>query len=242
MRPGNIHPDDDMYTGDLGHYERCGEQFGSFVKTAADLSGAGAPRILELPCGYGRVTRHLVKQFAPGQIDAADIMSPCIEFVRATFGVRAIQIVDPVNEFANIQDGAYDVAAMGSLITHLSEPNTRTVVEHFLRKLSPNGVAVITTHGQRSRDDLHARNWFEVSDLDRTTLLDAYAHRGHGFVNYSPAHTFEKKTVEEVGDAYGVSLTHKDWMTALIEELGYSLAKYTEGGWDNHQDVYFIRK
>lgn len=237
-----IHPDDDMFTGDRDHYERCGRQFAALIGKAADISKSSERRILELPCGYGRVTRHLIEMFPPQQIDVADIMAPCVQYVSSTFGVRGIQVVQPVNQFYNILDRRYSVAAMGSLITHLSESNTRTVVAHFLDKLAAGGVAVITTHGQRSHDALLAGNWFDVSLGDRTTLLKAYANQGHGFANYSTAETFEKKTVETVGDAYGVSLTHKDWMFELATDLGYSVIEFIQGGWDNHQDVFFINR
>jgi SAM-dependent methyltransferase len=237
-----IHPDDDMFTGDREHYERCGRQFASLIEKAASISTSAQQRCLELPCGYGRVTRHLVDILPRTLIDSADIMAPCVEWVSSTFGVNAIQVVEPVNEFANIVDGLYSVAAMGSLITHLSEENTRSVIAHFLPKLSPGGVALITTHGQRSHDALVARRWFDVSDEDREALLRAYAQHGHGFVNYSDSETFERKTVETVGDAYGVSITHKDWMASLVHELNFSVIEFIEGGWDDHQDVFFIAR
>jgi hypothetical protein len=103
-------------------------------------------------------------------------------------------------------------------------------------------VAVITTHGQRSHDAIVARSWFAVSDEDRETLLSAYARHGHGFVNYSDAETFERKTVETVGDTYGVSITHKDYMVSLVDELRFSVVEFIEGGWDDHQDVFFIAR
>lgn len=242
MEDLRIHPDDDMFTGNFSHYEACGKQFAEIIAGAVAMTDKPVPRILELPCGYGRVTRHLVTLFGPGQIEVADIMAPCIDFCASEFDVKASQVIPPVNEFANLPNGQYDVAAMGSLITHLSEENTRTVIRCFLGKLAPGGTAVVTTHGECSKGALEARTWFEVSEAGRAELLDAYNQRGHGFVNYAPSHFFEKKTAECVGDAYGVSLTHKDWMYSAIEDFGYSVTKFIQGGWDNHQDVYFIRR
>ncbi|MDN7964947.1 class I SAM-dependent methyltransferase [Burkholderia multivorans] len=237
----SIHPDDDMYTGDVEHYESCGRQFADIIAHAVGKTDSRHPRMLELPCGYGRVTRHLVEKFAPEQIVVADIMEPCVAFCGSQFNVEAIQVVHPANEFRNIAEDAFDVAAMGSLVTHLSEENARITIENFLSKIRSGGIGVITTHGERSRESLEARTWFELLEEDRTKLLSAYDSRSHGFVQYAPSHSFERKTVEIIGASYGVSITHLDWMKKTIEELDFSIDEFIQGGWDNHQDVYFIR-
>ena len=235
-----IHPDDDMFTGDHEHYESCGKQFAEIIAHAASLSGAHSPKILELPCGYGRVTRHLVARFGASLIDVADIMSPAVDFVARKFGVRGFVVTEPVNQFRGIPDGVFDVAVMGSLLTHLSESDALDVLEHFLKKLGPNGVAVITTHGERSYDMLRAGGWHEVSPSDRLKLLHAHERGAHEFVQYDPNHVFERKTVDYIGPSYGVSITHPSWMRDAARRLGYTIREYRPGGWDNHQDVFFI--
>lgn len=238
-----IHPDDDMFTGSIEHYESCGKEFADIVSNAAKLVSLPVPQILELPCGYGRVTRHLVKHFSPEQIFVADAMASAVNFCMEQFGVSGVKVVEPLNEFTNIPTGSFDVAAMGSLITHLSEDSTEAVLRHFLSKLSLQGVAVVTTHGVRAHEILSAdSNWFELTPSDRELLKVAYQEERFGYVQYAPDHSFERKTVDCVGKSYGISLIPHCWMLETVKRLGYSVIDYQKGGWDNHQDVFVIAK
>lgn len=118
--PSDIHPDDDMFSGSLDHYESVGKEMADLVEVAAHDLGLSAPHILELPCGYGRVTRHLVKLFPAERSLACDIMVPAVEFVATKFGVKGHPAEIPVNELTGIETDTFDIAVMGSLITHLS--------------------------------------------------------------------------------------------------------------------------
>jgi len=240
MQSAEIHPDDDMYTGWLEHYEKCGNQFAGFAEQAAGLVGRSTRRVLELPCGYGRVTRQLVKHFDPSRIEVADIMIPAVDYTTKTFGVTGHYVADPVNEFRTIPAGEFDIGLMGSLLTHLSESNARTVLENFLAKLSADGVAVVTTHGVRAHEMLSSGGWFEVAPGDKTALLTAYSMGSYGFANYTPDQPFEKKTVDYIGRSYGVSLIPHAWMVEQADELGYRILKFSPGAWDNHQDVFWL--
>jgi cyclopropane fatty-acyl-phospholipid synthase-like methyltransferase len=239
MESNQIHPDDDMY-GSLEHYEACGQQFANFVEQAARLSGISDPKILELPCGYGRATRHLVRHFSSERIVVADIMPPAVHFCIEQFGVFGYEVIEPVHQFMNIPSEAFDVAAMGSLVTHLSEENATAVIQNFLKKLSARGVAVITTHGVRAHERLLSDNWFEVSKSDKEYLKTAYEDGRFGFVNYIPEHSFERKTADFIGKTYGLSLMPHSWMLDTVTKLGFKVIEYTAGGWDNHQDVFLI--
>jgi SAM-dependent methyltransferase len=240
MQAAQIHLDDDMFAGSLEHYESCGKQFARFAQRAAKLADMPSPRVLELPCGYGRVTRHLVKCFEPAQIEVADIMVPAVDFTTSTFAVSGHYVVDPVNEFRGIPAGAFDVAVMGSLLTHLSERNAQIVLEHFLAKLAAKGVAVVTTHGVRAHEMLSSGVWFEVAPEDKVALLSAYSAESYGFANYTPDQPFEKKTVDYIGKSYGVSLIPHAWMLRTVEKLGCRVLEFSAGAWDNHQDVFWL--
>ncbi|WP_087751415.1 class I SAM-dependent methyltransferase [Paraburkholderia caledonica] len=242
MQSARIHPNDDMFHGSTEHYASVGTQMADFVSHAAGLANVRSPKVLELPCGYGRVTRQLVTRFDPAQIHVADIMVPAVDFCAEEFGVHAYSIVDPVYEFKNVPDEFFDVAALGSLITHLSGHNARTVMKHFLRKLKPGGVAVVTTHGERSREILGTVDCYQVGDAARTHLLASYDAGQYGFVNYMPDHSLEAKTVDYIGDSYGIALIPHQWVSDVCRENDVEIAEYRRGGWDNHQDVFFISR
>lgn len=236
-----IHPDDDMFCGSFEHYESCGRQFADIIVRASHLVESPNPKILELPSGYGRVTRHLIKRFSPDHLVVADAMPGAVRFCMEQFGVSGIEVTTPVNELRGVPDSTFHVAAMGSLITHLDEESSRTVIANFLGKLTTGGVAVITTHGKRAREILFSDGgWFEMLPEDRELLKDASRQGRYGYVKYAPCHTFERKTVETVGDHYGISLIPYEWMVDAIVDLGFSVIEYFEGGWDKHQDVFLV--
>lgn len=242
MQSAPIHPNDDMFHGSTEHYESVGTQMAGFISHAAQLARADSPTILELPCGYGRITRHLATQFDPKKIHVADIMVPAVDFCTQTFDVTGYAIVDPVYEFQNVPASFFDVAALGSLITHLSGRNARTVIAHFFEKVKPGGVAVVTTHGARSREILETSDCYQIGPDARAHLLSHYDVGQFGFVNYMPDHLLEVKTVDYIGDSYGISLIPHEWVSEVCDENGLRVLEYRRGGWDNHQDVFFIAR
>lgn len=239
-----IHPDDDMFCGNIAHYEACGRQFAGFVEQASRcVKSGGKKKILELPCGYGRVTRHLVEMFPPADIVVADAMPQAVEFCCEQFGVSGIEVKAPLNELRDVPEGEFQVAAMGSLITHLDEHSAGIVLCCFLSKLAVGGVAVITTHGKRAQEILFSNTaWFELLAGDRDSLKEAARQGKYGYARYAPHHEFERKTVEAVGESYGISLIPHEWMLCSFAKLGVGVIDYLEGGWDGHQDVYFVGK
>ena len=237
-----MHPDDDMVGGSIAHYESVGKEMAALVEVAARDLGLSAPHILELPCGYGRVTRHLVKLFPAERILACDIMVPAVEFVATKFGVKGHPAEIPVNELTGIATDNFDIAVMGSLITHLSAVNSHTLLQHFSRVVRPGGIAIVTTHGIRSRQLLGDNDIYEIGEQARQYLIQQYDSGRFGFVNYLPDHSFEAKTVDYIGDSYGISLIPDQWMTEISQTLGLNIIKKIVGGWDNHQDVFFLQK
>lgn len=238
-----IHPDDDMFTGSLEHYTSVGQQLTDHVVAASRMLGQHAPpRVLELPCGYGRVTRHLVEAFPAHDIWASDIMVPAVAFVEAEFGVNGHPAVAPFNELTGLENQTFDLAVMGSLVTHLSAANASTLLRHLFRVIKPGGVAIVTTHGLRSRQLVAEGDIYQVGKSARQHLCDQFDQDRFGFVNYLPDHTFEAKTVDYIGDSYGISLIPDRWMSEVAESNGMDIVKKQAGGWDDHQDIYFLRK
>ena len=171
-----IHSNDDMFCGDFQHYLSCGQQMTAFAERAVTLSGTPEPFILELPCGYGRATRHLVKKFQPDHIHCADIMIPAVDFCTTRFGVIGHYINEPVYKFENIESDKFDVGLLGSLITHLSMANAESVVIHLFSKVRKGGIGVITTHGEKSRRLLQAQ------DLERGEHIYQISKDSHEFL------------------------------------------------------------
>lgn len=242
-----IHKDDDMFHGSLEHYDSVGNQMADFVVSAHEIVGNQLSRILELPCGYGRVTRKLVDRFGSDRVFVAELMVPAIEFCVDQFGVSGYQVTPPVNEFRNIPNAYFDVGVMGSLITHLSEENSKTILSNFFKKLKPGGIGVVTTHGVRARELLeHSEHYqaevCQVGSAGRRHLIDRYDSSQFGYAKYVSNHTFEQKTVPLVGDSYGYSLIPQEWVEETAKNDGLKVVKSLLGCWDGHQDVFFIQR
>jgi SAM-dependent methyltransferase len=240
--PMKIHPDDDMFTGSLEHYESVGKQLANHVATAAGLLDLASPRVLELPCGYGRVTRHLVSMFPRENILSSDIMVPATQFVASEFGVKVHPAQEPVHELRGIDSDSFDIAVMGSLITHLSAVNSQVLLKHFFRVVRPGGMAIVTVHGARSRELLDQHDPYGVGEAARLHLVRQYDAQEFGFVNYLSDNAFEARTVDYIGESYGISVIPERWMTDICKACHMTVANQVVGGWDNHQDVYFLRK
>lgn len=237
-----IHTDDDMYTGSVEHYTAVGKQLAGHVAAAASQLKLSQPKILELPCGYGRVTRHLVEMFPSAGILASDIIVPATEFVAQEFGVKAHPAQPPVHELTGIDSNAFDIVVMGSLITHLSEANSKVLMKNFFRVLRPGGIAIVTITGVRARQAIDQHDPYGIGEAGRLHLIEQYDANRFGFVNYLPKNPFEGKTVEYIGDTYGVSLIPDHWMQEICRTNGMDVSNTIIGGWDNHQDVYFMQK
>jgi ubiquinone/menaquinone biosynthesis C-methylase UbiE len=238
-----IHPDDDMFCGNISHYEAVGRQFAELIQHASKFLADPPEKILELPCGYGRVTRHLCNIFPANKILVADAMKKAVMFCCTNFGVTGVTVNEPLNEFRSIADENFHISAMGSLITHLDERSSLSILRHFLSKLSEGGIAVITSHGKRANEILFSNaGWFELLPQDIIHLKECALQDQYGYVRYAPEHTFEKKTVDQLGRSYGISLIPHNWMLSILDQLGYVVIEYQEGGWDNHQDVFFIKR
>ena len=184
--------------------------------------------VLDLPCGHGRVLRHLVKMFPEAAFDACDLDVAGVEFCVKQFGARAISGHPDLTQTE--LNHPYDLIWIGSLFTHLSEDLTLKGLAFLSRQLSPTGIIVSTFHGrwatrmQRMIPYTDERRWSRV--------LEGYYVNGFGYVDYdTPAHDF-------VGESYGVSAAKPHKLIEIIERIpGVRIFLYREKGWGNNHDV-----
>lgn len=75
--------------------------------------------VLDLPCGHGRVLRHLVKMFPNATIHACDLDTDGVEYCASRFGANPVVSVPELTE---VDFGVkFDLIWVGSLFTHVSE-------------------------------------------------------------------------------------------------------------------------
>jgi SAM-dependent methyltransferase len=221
-----------MYKGDGAHYFNVGLSAVRCIDEAlAAANVESVRRILDLPCGYGRVLRFLARRFPAAQITACELVPDAVRFCAETFGAVPAQSAYNLEELA-LAD-RFDLIWCGSLVTHLDARRTRALLKLFARHLAPGGLLLFTTHG-----DFVAARIYDMADFyglrrpDIPALVESYRRTGHGYLDYP----------EEPG--YGVSLTAPEWVRAEARAVGGLREVYFRArGWDEHQDVYgFVRE
>ena len=157
--------------------------------------------ILDFPCGYGRIARHLVTAFPDATLTACDIEEDMIAFCAKEFDCVPVISKDNFQELKF--EKQFDLIWCGSLFTHLPEHKFRDCVELFSRSLSPYGIAIFTTHGRHSyrfgRDRyLPAARFAKVEA--------AYELSGFGYADYSDAPSRSLNN-------YGITLSSPAYVT-----------------------------
>jgi SAM-dependent methyltransferase len=234
--------DDAMYDGRDGHYVSVGLSALRAIDDALDDAPALPRRILDLPCGHGRVTRVLRARFPEAAITVCDLDRGGVDFAAARFGARGVYSVE---DFRALDFGeSYDLIWVGSLVTHLPEQQARRFLDCMARHMAPRSVLVVTSHGARVEARLRAwaygldrthvearlRSWnYGVAPEAVSGLLEDHARTGYGYRDY-PGRW-----------GYGVSLVSREWVAETLSEGPLRLHRYSEAAWDDHQDVLVMR-
>lgn len=192
----------------------------------AGLSAAGTgpvARVLDLPCGHGRVLRWLEARFPEASLTASDLDQHGVDWCARSFG--AIPAPSRAEPGAVSLPGPFDLIWCGSLLTHLDARRFGDLLELFARHLAPGGVVVATTHGERAALNLeHGLLDYALPGVRAAEVLARYRSSGFGYVDYPGA------------GGYGVSLSSPTWVRDRAGALREVL--FLPQGWDDHQDVF----
>jgi acetyltransferase-like isoleucine patch superfamily enzyme/tetratricopeptide (TPR) repeat protein len=224
---------DEMFTGDREHYFGVGKSALHGIETA--LSAARQPRtkilnILDLPCGHGRVMRHLKAAFPHAQITACDLNRGAVDFCAQTFGALPVYSKVDVDQIA--LPGNYDLIWSGSLLTHLRPGACAEFIRLWNSLINPGGLIVFTLHGRWVERSLATRRYtYGLKEHDVVALLKEYYETGFGYADY-PGQS-----------GYGISVSSPSYVLSKLVSLpDLKLISYQEKGWDNHQDIVCLQK
>jgi SAM-dependent methyltransferase len=146
-----ISPNDQMYAGSQSQYFAIGHSALQAIDVALRAAGkqrSSVRRILDLPCGHGRVCRYLRDAFPRAEITACDLETDGVDYCAATFGAIPVYS-DPIAARIKL-GGTFDLIWCGSLLTHLSEQRSREFLDLFCSRLAEGGIVVFTVHGRFS--------------------------------------------------------------------------------------------
>jgi trans-aconitate methyltransferase len=205
------------------HYRDVGESATRCIYGALLMANVDSPgSILDFGSGSGRVTRWLRACFPDADLSASEIIDESLEFLAKQFKAETWKSSPDV--FGLTAPKKYDLIWAGSVLTHLSEQKTITLMQKFRDWLNPGGVAVVTTHGKRMIENVRNRAFqYMDRELEEQFLTD-YKARGYAYANYR-------------GEQYGVSANTISWVTDAVEAMNCRIITISEHAWDQHQDV-----
>lgn len=226
----SIHPQDEMlafllaaHDGDrdqalLAYFssgERLLKAFGQVVSWRFGGWG-GVGKLLDFASGYGRVTRHLVRELLPERIWIAEILPEAVAFQRSTFGVNALA---SSGRPADFEPGErFDAIFVTSLFTHLPRATFAAWLEQLAGLLSPGGVLAFSTH--------------DLSLLPSGTVAE-----GQDLL-FQPVSEIDALSTEE----YGSTWVSEGFVRGVVtERLGAEFSCHRiPRGLLNHQDLYLL--
>ena len=177
---------------------------------------------LEFACGYGRVTRFLVRRMPPERLTVSDIDHAAVDWVRKTFGVTGFYSVADPRDLHH--DRQYDVVFVASLFSHLPRSLWLPWLLRLRSLLEKDGLLVFSTLN-----------------------LDAYEAVGRdgrevegGFFFRSENETLGRLPAE----IYGLSYVSDIFVRRLVEDesLGPLVGFYPNKLFERFQDVYVLKK
>src|SRR4249920_2784188 len=140
--------------------EHADLQRGVARRLARLLPQLAAPRVLELGCGTGLFSRHLLARYPDGAFVFTDLAPSMVEQCRLNvdgFGKRlSFEVMDAARPTA---DGRFDLIAMSMTLHWLAD--AQATLATLRKRLAPGGVLLFATIGSQSfaewRDVLAAR-------------------------------------------------------------------------------------
>lgn len=218
-----IHPNDVMFNTGKPWYFSVGENGLRMILTGLMLSWKQqVSRILDLPCGHGRIGRHLRAAFPKAEIFFCDLDSEGVDFCASHFAGTAVYSQPDLTKVDLPRD--LDVIWIGSLFTHLDRARTAAWIEYLTRHLSEHGILVATFHGYFS-----AEHRLPGGGADRDEAVRQMHETGFGYSRYK---TYESD--------YGFSLSKPTAIMEIANIPGTRILSYTERGWANNHDVLVL--
>jgi SAM-dependent methyltransferase len=223
---------DEMYTpGRRDLYFELGASALRAIRLALLAAGRDDPaRILDFPCGHGRVLRMLKVAFPQGDLTAGDLNADGVSFCERKFGATPVQSsIDPAEVTI---DGPFDLVWCGSLLTHLDRDRWDGFFSLLASSIEQDGVFVFTAFGRHPAARIRSgAALYGLGDRGAEKILGEFDRDGFGYSDY------EGETLS------GMSLTTPAWICDRIAETGsLRLVSYTERGWFGHQDVIAVTK
>jgi SAM-dependent methyltransferase len=216
---------DNRAPGAIEHYFSVGRSaIDIIVRGMISVGRTDFETILDLPCGGGRVTRHLAAFFPEAKLFVGELNHDKRRFVAEMFDA---EIVETASDFSDEPMRRYDLIFVGSLLTHFDAELFRRALNWFISALAPGGLLIATLHGRRH---LHHHDATYRDPRWEGVRQDYLDHRfGFRAFDSSPS--------------YGANIVAPSWVLQLIEaDSGTRIVSFEEAAWDDNQDALILQK
>jgi SAM-dependent methyltransferase len=189
-----VHHDDAYYREGLRVVDHIRAAMRTVEKT--DLH-----RILDLPCGHGRILRFLKAAFPDAELTVCDIDRDGVDFCAREFGATPVYSVENPEEIEI--EGEFDLIYSGSLLTHVDRDRWAGFLDLFDRLLAPGGILIFTTEAR-----FHAKleETKPPANLENTeTRVKEFRETGFAYRNYLGQ------------EGYGRTLASPAWVCSFLE-------------------------
>lgn len=220
------------WTGTSGH--ALLKQSLSFVETVASTyaSITGKPldgaRILDYGCGWGRLIRLMYKFSSPTLIYGCDAWDMSLDLCKKSGILAHLDKCEEVPVEAPFPGTEFDLIYAFSVFTHLSERTAKAVMSSLRRRVSPDGLAVITIRPLKYWDAHDpSQNLANIAKMKQSHLSYGYAFTPHvrapidGDITYGDT----SMTVDYIA---------KNW-------AGWSVATEKSNAADPYQQLVFLK-
>ena len=238
-----IHLEDEMWNGLLiggshdgpaSRWARMHYFYGgrSAMRTIADALIAAdtrlPSRVMDFPCGHGRVLRFLRKAFPEATLYGGDLNAGGVAFCAERFG--ALPVVSQVDLQAVDLPQSLDLIWCGSLATHLPEASCLVLFKRLVDALAPGGIAGITVCA-RGMDFAQRHIFKTIPDASYERIYADWRETGFGYADYPGA------------QGYGMTFVDLRWIERFLQQRSDAyLLSYAEKAWHGGQDVAWIIK
>jgi SAM-dependent methyltransferase len=225
-----IAPDDQMWITSQEAYFAIGASALKAILSGLSLAWtAQVTRILDLPCGHGRVARHFRAAFPGAEMFFCDLDREGAAFCSRAFRGTPVESRPELTEAP--LPGGMDLIWVGSLFTHVDEARTARWLTYLASCLAPHGLLVATFHGLFA-EKLHETHPM-INEAGWQRVLSGYRATGFGYTPY---------TEFDLGD-YGVSLASPAKIISLATAIPDTrVVAYVERGWANNHDVLMLTR
>jgi SAM-dependent methyltransferase len=128
------------FVGDYARKDLRPPESALLDRFGAEIAG----RVLELGCGAGRVTGHLIQRAR--EVVALDVSPAMISYCRDTYPGASFEVGDLI-DLSRFQEGSFDaVVASFCVLDVLDDADRRRTLAAIRRLLVPNGVLIASSH------------------------------------------------------------------------------------------------